>query len=71
MFGLFEMDALRSKHIVKGQNVGSAKLFGCIYRQIEATKNVPSPKLGEVEQKTREVVITSCQFHYLGYQKFL
>ena len=50
---------------------GAQNYLGCIYRQIEATKNVLSPKLGEVEQKTREVVITSCQFQLVwGIKSF-
>ena len=72
MFGLFEMDALVIKtHCERSKMWGAQNYLGCIYRQIEATKNIPSPKLGEVEQKTREVVITSCQFQLVwGIKSF-
>ena len=50
---------------------GVQNYLGCIYGQIEKSKNVPSPKLGKVEKKTREVVITSCQFQLVwGIESF-
>ena len=72
MFGLDEMDLLVIKtHCERTKMWGVQNYLGCIYGQIEESKNVPSPKLGKVEKKTREVVITSCQFQLVwGIESF-
>ncbi|MBS35835.1 MAG: hypothetical protein CMO26_07915 [Thiotrichales bacterium] len=72
MSGLNELDeSVIETHCESSKMWGIQDYWGCIHRQIEESKTVPFPNLGDVDEETREVMIAACQFQFLwGIESF-
>ena len=72
MSGLNELDEfVIETHCESSKMWGIQDYWEYIHRQIEESKTVPFPNLGDVDEETREVMITACQFQFLwGIESF-